>query len=172
MHQDLTAWIEQTAPRAVAYAATLVGNGAIAEELVQDCYLRLLQKSDRYDLPSDGTKLLFKSITNACINWTQRRPPEVSVETIFPRGGADRFPRGERPDDRAMREELSAAIDRALAELPVEQRAAVELSVLGHSSRELAEMLEVTPGHARVLLHRARASLADKLKPFLNEEIP
>lgn len=165
MSEELTAWVEATASRAVSYATSLVGNRSIAEELVQDCYLRLLQKADRYDLRSDGTKLLFKSVTNACINWTQRRPPEVNLETAS-LAGVDQ------PVESAMCSELSEAIDRALAELPVQQRAIVELSAWGHSSRELAEIMRVTPGHARVLLHRARETLAEKLKPFLEEDLP
>jgi len=62
---DLDAWVLATAPRAVAYAASLLRDRARAEDIVQDCYCRLLQKETQYDLPNSGMKLLFKAITRA-----------------------------------------------------------------------------------------------------------
>src|SRR5262245_9280357 len=72
---DLDALILATAPRAVAYAASLLRDAVLAEDVVQDCYCRLLQKAGEYDLPRDGAKLLFRAVTNACINHTTRRRP-------------------------------------------------------------------------------------------------
>ncbi|HEV7282336.1 MAG TPA: RNA polymerase sigma factor [Pirellulaceae bacterium] len=160
-------WIAESAPRALAYARTLVRNEAVAEDLVQDCYQRLLAKADRYDLASDGARLLFKAITNACINRTQRRRPVLSLEQLHPEekdGGACR---DGTPLEKALLGELSDALDAALGELPVEQRAAVELHAMGHSAGDIAEALETTPGNVRVLLHRGRARLAERLKPYL-----
>ena len=67
-----------TLPRALAFATSLLRDRALAEDVVHDCYVRLLQKADTYDLPRDGTKLLFKAITNACIdrNYRDRTPAE------------------------------------------------------------------------------------------------
>lgn len=160
-------WIVQSAPRALAYARTLVRNDAVAEDLVQDCFQRLLGKADRYDLPADGMRLLFASVTNACINWTQRRPPVVSLEQVYADGRDGQVSEEEGPLEKALLNELSGAIDAALAELPVEQRAAVELHAMGHNANDISEALETTPGNARILLHRGRLRLAERLKPYL-----
>lgn len=162
--ESVSDWVVQSAPRALAYAQTLVRNAAVAEDLVQDCYQRLLAKADRYDLPADGTPLLFKAVTNACINWTQRRPPVVSLDAGRSEGCVSEE---EGPLEKALLNELSETIDAALAELPVEQRAAVELHSLGHGTNDIAEALETTPGNARILLHRGRMRLAERLKPYL-----
>src|SRR4051794_34453271 len=82
------AWVADTVRRALAYATTLVRDRAEAEDIVHDCYLRLMARSDRYDLPNDGTKLLFRSITNACINRGRRRAPVVSLEVAEHAKGA------------------------------------------------------------------------------------
>jgi len=71
-----------------------------------------------------------------------------------------------------MRRELENAVAAALAELPVPQRAAVELRSLGHSLVEIAEILSVSHSNARVLLHRARQALALRLQSFLKENVP
>jgi RNA polymerase sigma factor (sigma-70 family) len=152
-----------------------VGWGPDAEDIVQDCYSRLLAKGDEYDLPRDGQKLLFKSITNACINHVQRRRPLVSLDAVEDdregtgRGAwlADRAEAD--PPDHASHRELTDAVGAALGELPVSQRAVVELRSLGHPLSEIAGMLEISHANARVLLHRARRALAARLRPFLEE---
>lgn len=167
---QLSAWVDATLPRALSYALSLVRYRSDAEDLVHDCYVRLLAKSCDYDLPNDGAKLLFRSITNACINWHQRRSPCVSLESRGIElshqklGGAAGF----NPEQQAMRAELESAIGDALAELPVVQRAAVELRGLGHSLADIAEILTLSDANARVILHRARQTLAKRLVRFLD----
>jgi RNA polymerase sigma-70 factor (ECF subfamily) len=165
----LACWVEASLPRALAYASSLVRRRADAEDLVHDCYVRLLAKSHEYDLPNDGVKLLFRSITNACINWHQRQPPTVSLDAATFSTNADRS-ESSNPEQRAMHRELETAVAEALAELPVVQRAAIELRSLGHSMSEVAEILETTHGNARVVLHRARQALAARLSRFLDVE--
>ncbi|QGJ69934.1 ECF RNA polymerase sigma factor SigW [Planctomycetales bacterium 10988] len=168
MKDEQTAWVQQTAPRALAYAISLVRDRTIAEDLVQDCYQRLLSRADRYDLRKDGTKLLFKSITNACINWTQRKQPTISFEDL-PSQEMPEAASHEGPPEHAIKNELAGAVHQALGKLPVDQRAAMELHVLGYAANEIAGILETTAGNARVLLHRARQQLASELETFLKE---
>ena len=172
---EVDRWIEETVHRALAYAITLVRNRADAEDIVQDCYGRLLARSEQYDLPRDGSKLLFKAIANACINHVQRRPPTVQLEIAAGAAGPDRLSLADRseavPDRRAMRREFEEAIAAALAELPVTQRAVLELRILGHSLIEVAEMLEMSHANARTVLHRARRTLAARLRPFLEDDV-
>ncbi len=160
-NEAITEWVVDTAPRALAYAISLVRDVSVAEDLVQDCYQRLFAKTEQYNLERDGTRILFRSITNSCINWTSRKPP-VSGLVVEPVEKKCRSPL-----ELAIGNELAVAVDLALVELPVDQRAAIELSTLGHSSREIAEILEMTPGNVRVLLHRARSHLEEQLQEYL-----
>lgn len=165
----LEAWIAGSVQGALAYAQSLVRSRADAEDLVQDCYRRLLEKANEYDLPREGTKLLFRAVTHACINWIERRRPEVSLEA-GESGGSRLADRSQAtPEQTAMGRELESAIAAALERLPVTQRAAIELVSLGYSIGEAADMLDITEGNARVVLHRARQSLAAHLKSFLGE---
>jgi RNA polymerase sigma factor (sigma-70 family) len=160
------AWIARTVQPALAYAITLVRNRHDAEDVVQECYRKLLARATYYDLPRDGEKLLYKSITNACINFVQRRPATTSIESLrdaaFPPNAED----GGRPEARLIQQEMETVIEQALGELPVNQRAVLELSSLGHSLVDVAEMVNVSHANARVLLYRARQSVAERLKSF------
>jgi RNA polymerase sigma factor (sigma-70 family) len=171
---DLDAWIMATAPRAVAYARSLVRDAHAAEDIVQDCYCRLLAKQTTYDLPRDGLKLLMRSITNACINHqTRRRPWFRLVRTDDGDAMDDPADPHAFPAEASLRlAELSAAVSDALAKLPKLQRAAIELKSLGHTQQEIAEILDITATHAGVLIHRARQTLSLALAAFLPGEVP
>ena len=171
---ELDAWVLATAPRAAGYARSLLRDPDQADDIVQDCYCRLLQKADVYDLPRDGLKLLLTAITNACINLRTRRRPMFRLlgpgddDDAGPPDVAD--PRPEDPAASAIGHELEEAVAQALGQLPVAQRAAVELRSLGYSQQEIASILSVGTSHAGVLIHRARQALARHLAPFLGEE--
>jgi RNA polymerase sigma-70 factor, ECF subfamily len=169
---DLSAWVLDTAPRAVAYATSLLRDREKAEDVVQDCYCRLLARADVYDLRVDGLKLLLTAISNACVNLKTRRR---GVFSLFAREG-----RALDVEDTSAREpggslldrELADAIGEGLATLPVRQRAAIELKSQGHSLQEVAEILGVSPSNAGVLIHRARAAMEVRLAPYLGGREP
>jgi RNA polymerase sigma-70 factor (ECF subfamily) len=160
-----------TLPRALAYATSLLRDRSLADDVVHDCYLRLLQKEDTYDLLNDGTKLLFRAVTNACVDRNSRERMLLSLE----RGGddsdnstwtlADGHAAG--PLDEVMRKEFEAMVASGLERLPVAQRAALELRSLGYSLAEVGEALGTTADNAGVLIHRARKRLAGLLAGYL-----
>lgn len=171
----LDAWVLASLPRAVAYARSLVRDAATADDLVQECYCKLLYKAGEYDLPRDGTRLLFTALTRACIDRARRRRAG-SLDALLDGdpddarpGMAD--PRAHAPEAIAQRNELEAALEVALAELPVTQRAALELRGLGYSLREIAQALDVSETNAGVLIYRARQTLAGRLMPYRDEVV-
>jgi RNA polymerase sigma factor (sigma-70 family) len=166
-------WVRATAPRAVAYARSLLRNPHDAEEIVQDCYGRLLAKADVYDLPRDGVKLLLTAVSNACLNLKSRRRNVFRlVRSEDDEDAIDDPPdcKATSPADAASGNELATAVAIALRKLPVQQRAAIELKSLGHSQQEIGEILNVTSNNAGVLVHRARQALAELLAPHLAPE--
>lgn len=152
-----------TLPRALAFAHSLLRDRMLGEDVVHDCYLRLLQKADVYDLGRDGTKILYKAITRACIdrNYRDRRLLSLEVSALEAPSTADA------PAALAEYRELEEALAGGLARLSVAQRGAMELKSLGYSLDEIAEALGVSASNAGVLVHRARKALAEGLAPFL-----
>ena len=167
------AWIVAVGPRAIAYARSLVRDPARAEELVQECFYRLLRKAADYDLERDGTKLLFRAISNLCINQATREKALVSLDSGSEDGTRPVPDRAAlRPDQIAQSRELEGAVREALQALPPLQRAAVELRALGMSKEEIAEALGVSATNAGVLVHRGRQALARQLGSALGTAAP
>jgi RNA polymerase sigma-70 factor (ECF subfamily) len=68
------------------------------------------------------------------------------------------------PEQAAVAAEVRVALRAALDELPERQRTVVELrDVHGLTSEEVCERLRLSPGNQRILLHRGRAHLRDRL---------
>jgi len=171
---ELDAWIVATAPRAVAYARSLLKNVHEAEDVVQACYCRLLQKASDYDLLIDGQKLLLKAVTNACINLKSRRGPFVRLvhgEVYDDMAYDPADVAAVMPSDLAAAAELCDAVAAGLRQLPEMQRAAVELKALSHSQQEIADILGTTTSNAGVLIYRGRQAMALMLAPFLSSEV-
>jgi len=168
--REVEAWVGRVIPRGVAYARTLLRQSADAEDVVHDVLCRLLQHTE-YDLAADGEKIFFRSITNACINRTQRRRDIASLDAPFeddtPFSAVVASRRAEDPVEAASAAETREAVDRGLASLPPMQRAAVELRAMRYSLDEIARMLNVSASNAGVLVHRGRRRLAELLTPFL-----
>ncbi len=168
-------WIVAVSPRAIAYARSLVRDPARAEDVVQECLYRLLRKAADYDLERDGVKLLFKAISNLCINQATREKTLLSLD--LPSGADDgpleiADPTALRPELVAQHRELEETVRRALESLPPLQRAAVELRALGMSKDEIAEALGVSVTNAGVLVHRGRHALARALGPAIGDPAP
>jgi RNA polymerase sigma-70 factor, ECF subfamily len=160
-------WITQALPGAVAYAASLLGDREKADDIVQDCVCRLLVHAARYDLPRDGRRLLFRSITNACLNLVTRERPMVSIDEIgrTSLNGLWEFEDvvAVEPLSLVIAEETREIVHQGLNALPVHQRSAIELWSFGYSIAEIAEMLSVSPGNARTIIYRAKKSLEEFL---------
>jgi len=168
----LDGWVLATLPRALAFATGLVKDREAAEDLVHDCYCRLLARAEEYDLRQDGARLLFRSITNACIDRSRRK----SAVSLFDDGDEDGTGRMLEIADRRSTEswqlashgEMQRAVAAGLQKLPATQRAALELKTLGQSLQDIAEALSVTPSNAGVLIHRARQALAQHIAAYLD----
>jgi RNA polymerase sigma-70 factor (ECF subfamily) len=159
-------WVLAVGPRALAYARSLIQNPVQAEDVVQECLYRLLRRSADYDLERDGIKLLFKAISNLCINQVTRNKEILSLDADS--GANSRsipVPDSSslRPDQILQYRELEEKVRRSIQNLPPLQRAAVELRSLGMSKEEIGEALGVSTSNAGVLVHRGRQTLAREL---------
>jgi RNA polymerase sigma-70 factor, ECF subfamily len=150
--------VEAAIPALRRYARALTRDGDVADDLVQDTLVRAL-RSEHLFHGGDVRSWLYTILTNLNRNRLRslsRRP------TLMPMDENDAA-------DMAGPEAGGRDIERALATLVDEQRAALLLVVLeGLSYREVAEVQGVPIGTVMSRLARARA----QVKSFLDGERP
>src|SRR5690606_34493902 len=72
------------------------------------------------------------------------------------------------PDEVLLADELRERIEAAIRDLPTRQQSVVSLRDLeGWSGEEVCQLLEISEGHQRVLLHRGRSRLRNELKSYV-----
>jgi RNA polymerase sigma-70 factor, ECF subfamily len=171
----------------VRLAGSYVASTATAEEVVQETWLAVIRGIDSFE----GRSSLRTWVLRICINQAKRHGlresriqpagmPTVEVgETVDPA----RFrPAGEEwagywtaegqpadwgPEARVLSREVRDLLVEALHALPRRQAQVVALrDVHGLDSAEVADLIGISEGNVRVLLHRGRAALRLHLEDF------
>jgi RNA polymerase sigma-70 factor (ECF subfamily) len=99
-----------------------------------------------------------------------RRPPgvDVDMEDAEIMDGADALRVSESPEAVLERDELSAAIDVAISQLPDDLRSAVTLREFdGLSYEQIAHIMDCPVGTVRSRIFRARESIDAHIEPLL-----
>lgn len=150
-------------PRLRRFALSLTGNMAEADDLTQAACLRALERRRRY---RDGTRLdswLFRIAQNLWIDERRRhrRRREQSIDSAPLSHVSTPAWAETQAEDRLM----LSAVDRAIMDLPEEQRAVLVLTTVdGLAYREAAAILGLPIGTVMSRLARARLALADALE--------
>ena len=159
-------------------ASSVVGDAAVAADVVQDTWLAVVRGVERFEGRSTLKTWLFHILLNRARTAAsrERRTDAVDVDAL-----ADRFdgsgawsvppePWSDRVDDRVAAERLAPRVHSLIDGLPAGQRQVVLLrDVEGLSSPEVSTLLGITEGNQRVLLHRGRAAVRHALEQRLRE---
>lgn len=150
-------------PRARVIARRLMHDPDDADDLVQDAFLRALERIGSFDISRAFEPWFTRLLVNLGLD-LQRKRAVRRTESYDP----ELFPGGSRPDREAEQSELRSSLARALEALPGRQRLIVSLfEIDGHSTEEIAGMLKVSQVTVRWHLHQARRTLRTVLKGWV-----
>lgn len=142
-------------------ALTVTRDPDAAEDILQDCFLRLHAHVDSLDGSYPIGPWLYRVTVNLCYNWASRRPPQTSGEEALEEVHS---PQRELPEASFERHELRAAVEQALQHLSLNHRLVIALFYLGEFSlEEIAHILDCPVGTVKSRLHYARRRLRDLL---------
>jgi RNA polymerase sigma-70 factor (ECF subfamily) len=147
-----------------SFVLRMVRRPSVAEELVQETFVRAYRAAARFRPEAAVSTWLFHIAARLAMNEAARahNRRELAVEP------PDMPSAKPGPQEALEQKELAAAVEAALAQLPPKQRAAVVLARFeGMSYREIAQVLEVSEGAVDGLLQRARLALSKVLRPFV-----
>lgn len=107
--EALSPWAEETLPLATRLARHITGDWTIADEIVQEAYLRMLRHSNQYDLPQGGAALALGFVRRTPRRTAHHGPP--APVSLYDYEGPGGRPLGERvADRRAPRPDLEACL--------------------------------------------------------------
>lgn len=150
-------------PKARVIARRLMQNPDDADDLVQDAFLRALERIATFDISRAFEPWFMRLLVNLGLDW-RRKQVVRRTESHDP----ERLAGGTRPDREAERSELRSSLEQALEKLPDRQRLIVTLfEIDGRSTEEVAEMLKVSQVTVRWHLHQARKALREMLKGWI-----
>jgi RNA polymerase sigma-70 factor (ECF subfamily) len=149
-------------PRLYGFLARLAHSRDVAEDLLEDTWLRFVTHADQLRADTRLGPWLFTVARNVHVTWCRARAVErraAATLDIWPSGAAP-----ETPFERAAGTELGRRLERALATLSVEAREVLLLvGVEEMTPSEAAVVCGITPEAMRQRLKRARAQLAERL---------
>ena len=175
-------------------AKTFVPSEAVAEEVVQETWMQILEGIHRFEGRSSLKTWIFKILTNRAKTRGIRESRYVSL-TDWRAGddgegddelGPDKFSRKgpfadhsivtpisweqRTPERWLLSKECGEQIEQAIRRLPeAQQRVIVLRDVEGLNTNDICAMLQITEIHVRVLLHRARTKIRKLLDAYLQE---
>ena len=174
----------------LAVARGYVRTRSVAEEVVQEAWLGVLNGIDRFEGRSSLKTWIMRIVANIAMSRGEREArslpfsafaseqdePVVDPERF--RDETDGFPGHWRaypgnwaslPDEALLGRETLDVVMRAIEELPMPQRVVITMrDVAGCSAEEVCGTLDVSDGNQRVLLHRARSQVRNALERHLD----
>jgi RNA polymerase sigma-70 factor (ECF subfamily) len=155
---DYQAAVLEHKDRVYSYARHLLRHAEDAQDVAQECLVRLWHHRDHVEPGAACRNWLLRSAHNLCVDTIRRRRSrgEVFRDETMPE------PPDGRPDAfrRAHACQASAVLSRALMELTDRDRAIVLLrEVEGMPYDEIASLLDLNLGTLKATLHRVREKL-------------
>ena len=154
---DLEGLFRAHATPLLRLAVVFTGDQGVAEELVQEAFVRL-HRAARPPAPGAERAYLRRTVINLShghhrhLRVVRRRPIE-------------RRPDGEAADVDVVRQDNQRLVAEAVRALPARQRDCIVLRIYEDlTDVEIADTLGISSGSVKTHLHRARTTLADRLE--------
>ena len=176
----------------VRLARMYVASDATAAEVAQETWLAVLDGLDRFEGRSSFKTWLYRILVNKARRRGTRDSKQIPFSSTMrladdPYDGAvdpSRLKPGDDPveplhwatppsawtlpESHAMNSELRQVLDEAIESLSPSQREVITMrDVLGWGSSEVAEALGITETNQRVLLHRARHNVRNRVEEYV-----
>jgi RNA polymerase sigma-70 factor (ECF subfamily) len=145
-----------------ALAASFTGDAALADDIAQQVFLKLLGRADRLPRDGDFTPWLYRVVANACVDNHRRVRRFVALEEVQ---GGPSFIAAPRQEEDLARRQLAVELRNALAALRPRLRLPLLLRyVSGLGYEEISRVLEIPVGTVASRLRRAQQRLRRALE--------
>ncbi len=182
--EALGSLVDELYPSMVRVARSMLGDAAQAQDVVQETWVAVMTGLAKFEARSSLKTWVLRILVNRArtavsrrgraelLDWLDTEPsasePSVAPHRFAVLGWWSDPPRawdGEGPEGALMQKQLEALVLRELETLPAGQRTVVGLrDVEGLTSEEVRNVLGISEGNQRVLLHRGRSRIRATLE--------
>ncbi|HKV26232.1 MAG TPA: sigma-70 family RNA polymerase sigma factor [Candidatus Acidoferrum sp.] len=152
--EEIRRLYERHGPALVVYACGYGLDAASAEDAVHTVFQRLL--GDRIPAPRNAAGYIYRAVRNAALNVRRgaaRETPMENYESVFAHQGGNR--------------EATLTLQKALSELPEEQREAIVMRIWsGMTLEEIATSQDVSLNTIASRYRYGLEKLREKMRPF------
>ena len=158
--------------QAVHTAYLVTHHEPMAEDVVQDTYVRFYENIHNFDETRDFKPYFLRSVVNAALNAIEKVNREVLLnEDLDVPALESLLARAASVEEQMEYSQLKREVSQALEKLSPRQRAVVvQRYYLEMSEKEMTETLDVAPGTVKWLLNAARSRLRSLLASERNVE--
>lgn len=190
-----SALLDQYHTAMLSLATFYVSSRAVAEEVVQETWMGVLQGIERFEGRSSLKTWIFRILSNRARTRGEREDryvpfsafsrtvgdafhtsPEPAEHSALRHGwwshqwASPQHTRRTTPEECVLTQEMCACIQEVIATLPPNQRSVITLrDIEGWTAEEVCDVLAVSEANQRVLLHRARLKVRRRLEQFFAE---
>lgn len=157
----------------------MLQNPQDAEDILQETFIKAYKALPDFEGRSSLSTWLYRIATNEALMFLRKKQPvQVSVDESIENDEGDERPRQIvdwccLPEDELMSTEARANLDRSIQELPESLRAVFLLrDIEGLSTRETADVLDISEAAVKTRLSRARFQLRELLSAYYAERMP
>lgn len=136
----------------LTFAARLLNSRDTAADVVQDVIRGLWEKHESLSFTGSPTAFAMRCVKNKCIDLLRRTQKHSRLDETTP----DIADSNDQDDEFAQR---LVALDNSINQLEEPRKSTVRLSLAGHSTRQIAQQLNLSEDNVRQLLSRTRHQL-------------
>lgn len=154
---------EDLSPALLSYLQRLVGDQAVADDLLQETLLRIARGLSSFGGRASVKTWAFSIATNAAADYFRHPDRRLRIVDV---SEADDLPdAGRGVDERIIVDEMNACVRQVIDSLPGDYRAALVLHDLeGLTAEQTAEICDCSLATVKIRIHRARARLRKALQ--------
>jgi RNA polymerase sigma-70 factor (ECF subfamily) len=159
-------------------AIKMVNNPQDAEDILQETFIKAYRHLNNFDGRSSLSTWLYRIATNEALMFLRRQKPDmVSVDESLDTGEGEVEPLqiidwSSLPEEELMSAEAQVYLDKAVGKLSPSLRVVFVLrDIQGLSTRETAEVLDISETAVKTRLSRARLQLREELTSYYGERL-
>jgi RNA polymerase sigma-70 factor (ECF subfamily) len=155
----------------VKYASEIVKDQDLAEEIVENTFVRLWESRLTIQINTSVQQYLYRSVYNSCLNYFKHIDVENRYKLFFHHhiavGDTERLFQYF-PMNNLLHEELQQLIERTVKEFPDQCKKVFEYSRYGNlTNDEIAKKLDISVNTVKTHIGRALSKLRVALKDYL-----